>query len=61
MLSIYDDFAILTEATPEDQATVTKLTTENTTLPERVVLYTNCISTKEEDIEEPQISVQNIQ
>ena len=61
MVGIYDDFAILAQATPEDQAAVTKLKTENITLPERVVLYTNCISNKEKDIKEPQMSLQNIQ
>ena len=42
-------FTNLAQATSEDRAAVTNLTTENSTLTEQVALYDNRLSTKEAD------------
>ena len=61
ILGIQDTFANLEQEMVEYWSDITTLTTMNTTLTEQVVLYTNCLSTKEADNEELQMSVRNLQ
>ena len=61
LVEIRDAFVNLVQATAEDQAVVTNLMTENITLTEKVVIYTNRLSTKEEDNEASQTIARKFQ
>ena len=54
-------FANLAQATAEDRAAVTNLTTTNSTIIEKVALYSNRLSTKEADNMALQTAVMNFQ
>ena len=55
------EFSNLAQATSEDRAAVTNLTTVNSTLTEQVAMYTNNLSTKEADNMALQTSMSNLQ
>ena len=55
------EFSIMEQATAEDCATFTNLTTENSTLTEKVAQYTNCLSTTEADSMALQTAMRNLQ
>ena len=54
-------FANLAQATVEDRAAVTNITTTNSTLKEKVALYINLLSTKEADNMALQTAMKNLQ
>ena len=54
-------FTNLAQATSEDQAAITYLTTSNITLTEQVVLHTNHVSTKYADNVALQTAIKNLQ
>ena len=54
-------FANLAQATVEDCAAVTNLTTANSTLNEQVVLHTKSLSTKEVDNMALETAMRNLQ
>ena len=54
-------FANLAQATVEDRAAVTNITTTNSTLKEQVALYINRLSTKEADNMALQTAMKNLQ
>ena len=54
-------FTNIAQATSEDQAAITYLTTSNITLTEQVVLHTNHVSTKYADNVALQTAIKNLQ
>ena len=55
------EFSNLAQATLEDRAALTNLTTVNSTLMEQVAMYTNNLSTKEADNMALQTTIRNLQ
>ena len=60
-MEIQQEFYNLAQATAEDHTSFTNLTTENSTFPEQVTLYTNHLPTKEMKNEALYTAVKNLQ
>ena len=54
-------FTNMAQATAEDRAAVTKLTTANSTITEQVALYAKCLSTKGGDNLALQTAIKNLE